>query len=213
MLWQEQKPKKLDTLECYETLYRLASEFRIESYLEVGVREGASLLCVVAKEPEIVEFATRCLSNGLAVISAELVRRIAEVFTMRNPNLQLHLFDNWSYYGCGDGHKRVERLLKEGFRTSNYAIYDGDSKTTLPQFKGKVDLAFVDGDHTVEGAKTDLENVADHAKIIVFHDLYHPEWTGLEEVFINFCKRHDLPYFIVGRRVLGTGVAFNIWQT
>jgi len=213
MLWAEQKPKKLDMLECYEVLYCLASTFRVESYLEVGVREGASLCCMVATEPEIVEFATQCLSNGMSTISDTLIKRVAEAFTPRNPNLQVHLFDNWSYYGCKGGRERIERLLKEGFRVGNFHIYDGDSKDTLPKFAGKVDLAFVDGDHTVEGARTDLENVVDHAKIIVFHDLFHPEWKGLDDVFMDFCKRHELPYFIVGRRALGTGVAFNIWNT
>lgn len=211
MLWVEQKLKKPDLLDCYEVLYSLASAFHIESYLEIGVREGASLICVLAKEPEIVTFATKCLSNGLATITDILIRRILEIFTLRNPNLQVHLFDNWSYCGCSGGRERVERLLIEGFGTRNFRIYDGDSKDTLPMFTGTVDLAFIDGDHTAEGAKTDLENVVNHAKIIVFHDLFHPEWKHLEGVFIDFCKYHELPFFVVGRRKLGTGVAFNIW--
>jgi len=211
MLWEPQKPNRLDVLECYEVLYGLANTFHVESYLEVGVREGASLICVLAKEQEVVRFATKCLSSGIAYITPQVVSRVKELFTLRNPDIQVHLFDNWCYVGCKEGHRRVEELVKQGFGLHNVNFYDGDSKDTLPKFTGMVDLAFVDGDHTVEGARRDLENVVSHAKIIVFHDLYHSEWEGLEKEFIQFCRRHSLPYVIVGRRALGTGVAFNIW--
>jgi len=205
------KIHKLDLLECYDVLYGLASAFNVQSYLEVGVREGASLCCVLAKDSEIAEFALTCLSDGKECLTPKIMKRVSESFTVRNPYVELFLFDNWSYVGCENGRERVRQLLEFGFGVSNYHFFDGDSHKTLPEFKGMVDLAFVDGDHTVEGATQDLEDVLPHAKIIVFHDLFHPEWQGLDKAFIDWCRRHDLPYLIVGRKVLGTGIAFNIW--
>ncbi|GAG56578.1 unnamed protein product, partial [marine sediment metagenome] len=35
-----------------------------KSYLEVGVREGASLCCVLAEEPEVIDFVMKCLVDG-----------------------------------------------------------------------------------------------------------------------------------------------------
>ena len=212
------EPSKIDMLECYQILHGLVEAFPIQSYLEIGVREGASLCCVLAKEQEITEFVLLCLTDGfhgLHYLSDKIVARIADGFTLRNKDLRLYLFDNWSYPGSHDGHERVVNMLENGFKTHNYQIYDGDSKVTVPAFfkkhKGKVDLTFVDGDHTAEGAKADLENVWQHSKIIVMHDLFNPEHLYLENVFIDFARKHGLPYLLLGRKAVGTGVAFNIW--
>ena len=211
----QKKPSKLDLLECYGILHGLVDAFPINSYLEIGVREGASLICALAKEKAVAEFALLCLADGQNQLTKEIINRVANGFTTRNKDLQIYLFDNWTYLGNEGAHERVRDLLEHGFKTRNFNIYDGDSKVTVPKFfeshTDKIDLAFIDGDHTWEGATADLENVWSHSKIIVFHDLFHPQYPLLETLFINFAKAHNLPYVILGRGVLGTGVAFNIW--
>jgi len=217
MSWRVQlkPPGKNDILECYHVLHGLANAFPIQTYLEVGVREGASLCCVLAKEPEVINFVMLCLMDGRHHLTKNTISQITQRFTPRNRDLAIYIFDNWSFKGGDGGQNRIRSLLEDGFKTSNYTIYDGDSKKGLPQFfqshPEKVDLAFIDGDHTVEGATADLENVWEHSKIIVVHDLYHPDYQHMEKTFIDFCRRHDLPYIIFGRNRLGTGVAFNIW--
>lgn len=216
MSWKtlRKQSSKLNLLECYDVLYGLADAFSPQSYLEIGVREGASLCCVLAKEKAIVKFALLCLADGRHRLNNDVIDHIAQSFSVRK-DLRLYLFDNWSYLGGRGAHERVTDLLERGFKTQNYMIYDGDSKATVPEFfaehEDKVDLAFIDGDHTVEGAVADLENVVDHSRIIVMHDLFHPEWGSLEKVFVEFTRRHNLPYVILGRDVMGTGVAFNLW--
>jgi len=217
MSWKSERKQlsKLGMMECYQILYGLADAFPIRSYLEIGVREGASLCCVLAREKAIAEFALLCLADGRHRLNDDVTGHIAQRFSVRNKNLRLYLFDNWSYLGGDGAHERVVDLLERGFKTRNYTIYDGDSKATVPKFfaehEDKVDLAFVDGDHTVEGAIADLENIVDHSKIIVMHDLFHPDYGFLEKVFVEFTRKHNLLYVILGRDVLGTGVAFNIW--
>jgi hypothetical protein len=217
--WMAQrKQSKLDRLECYEVLNGLTSAFPINSYLEIGVREGASLISVLAKEKEAAKFAFECLADGQNQLHPSIIEHIDEYFTLINRDIQIYLFDNWSYFNNKGAHERIQNLLTCGFKTGNYHIFDGDSKVTVPAFfethKEKIDLAFIDGDHTREGATADLLNVWEHAKIIVFHDLFHPQYNFLESLFIDFCRAHSLPYFIVGRGghpILGTGVAFNLW--
>jgi hypothetical protein len=217
--WMAQrKLSKLDRLECYEVLNGLTAAFTINSYLEIGVREGASLISALTKEKEAVKFAFECLADGQSQLQQSTVDHIAECFTLRNRDIQIYLFDNWSYFGNEGAHGRIQTLLTSGFKTGNFRIFDGDSKVTVPAFfeshPEKIDLAFIDGDHTRAGATADLLNVWEHAKIIVFHDLFHPQYNFLESLFIDFCRAHSLPYFIVGRGghpILGTGVAFNLW--
>ena len=206
---------KLDMIECYGVIHGLASAFNVQSYLEIGVREGASLCCAVAREKEIAKFALWCLADGKHYLTQDIITKISELYSPRNVDMKVYLFDNWSYEGCENGRGHIEALLTNGFAMNNYEIFDGDSKETVPKFflghKEKVDLAFVDGDHEVEGATTDLENVWRHAKVLVVHDLFHPGHECLYGVFLDFCKRRDLPYVVLGKKVLGTGIIFNLW--
>jgi len=214
----------VDDVECYHVLYWLAGLMRPRTYLEVGVREGASLCCVLAEEPVIVDFAVACLMDGRTTLTPDIVTRIRDLFTNRDHEMQLYLFDNWSYEGGKGGHERLNKLLTEGFSHSCYCydLFDGDSKETLPLFFNAdssekstshpsiIDLVFVDGDHTREGAEADLENLSGRFRVLVMHDLFHPQHDYLEDVFKRYVRDHGYPHFIVGRHTMGTGVAFNL---
>lgn len=209
-------------MDCYDVLHWLGGLLKPKSYLEVGVREGASLCCVLAEEHAIVELVKNTIVEGKVQLSSDIIRRIGEAFTPRDIG-GIYLFDNWSYEGGNGGHERIEELLRSGFHINkwnfeqniNYEIIDGDSKETLPKFleehKEKIDLMFVDGDHTAEGAIEDLENIAGHFKVLVFHDIYHPEHGYLADVWRTYTRKHDYPSFAVGRDMLGVGVAFNLY--
>ena len=203
-----------DDLGCYHVLHWLTGLLQPRTYLEVGVREGGSLCSVLGSEPEIVAFASTCLDDGRTHLTDDIIQRIHEGYTSRDPTMQLYLFDNWSYDGGDGGHDRVTRLLDDGFHHHCYALYDGDSKDTLPPFldtmKAPLDLVFVDGDHTLDGATADLENLAGRFKVLVMHDLVHPQHSYLEAVFTRYVRSHGYPSVIVGRRAMGTGVAFNM---
>ena len=217
----------LANLDNYRVLHWLAHLLNPKSYLEVGIREGASVSCVLAKEHEITGFVAKCLEDGRTFVTPSIVKRIHECFTARDSNMQIHLFDNWSYKGGEGGHSRIVQLLKKGFNHTNYHIYDGDSKETLPKFFNetprkrfpgdyvcgdKIDLVYVDGDHTREGAWNDLNAVCGHFKTLVFHDLYHPQHSYLSRVFKQYVVSHDYPHFIVGHKRSGIGVAFDLSQ-
>ncbi len=69
---------------------------------------------------------------------------------------------------------------------------------------------FIDGDHSLEGAWSDLNNVAGKFRALVFHDLHHPEHSYLDEVFKTYVGAHGYPSFTVGNRSFGVGVAFDL---
>ena len=200
-------------LDCYEILHWLSGTFKPRSYLEIGVREGASLCCVLAEEKEIVNLVKSTIVEGKVQLDSGLIDRIGEAYTPRDID-DIYLFDNWCFIGGEGGHSRIEDLLVKGFDCINYHIFDGDSKDTVPTFfethKDKIDLVYVDGDHSPEGAITDLENVYGHFKILVCHDLVHPDHPYLLDIWKTYTRKHDLPNFTVGLQFLGVGVAFDL---
>ena len=204
----------VDDLECYHVLYGIAGLLHPRSYLEVGVREGASLCCVLAAEPEVVPFTMRVLMDGRTHLTPEIVERIRDTFSPRDAEMRLDLFENWSYRRGDGGHDRIVQLVEQGFTQTNYAIHDGDSQETLPPFldalEAPVDLAFIDGDHSRDAAWTDLTNIAGHFKVLVVHDLFHPQHGYLHDVFTQYVRMYEYPSFVVGRHYMGTGVAFNL---
>lgn len=151
--------------------------------------------------------------EGKVQINDDIISRIGEAFTPREIE-EVYLFDNWSYESAEGCDKRIENLLDVGFKHKNHHLYSGDSKQTIPKFfethKGKIDLMFVDGDHTAEGALRDLENVAGRFRVLVFDDIYHPDHGYLAEVWRSYIRRYDYPSFTAGRNTLGVGVAFNL---
>ncbi len=210
MLTDASKPS--DMLDCYDILHWLGETVNPRTYLEIGVREGASLCSLLIKEREILDFVRKTIVEGKVQLSDDITARIREAYTTREVN-GIYLFDNWSYDGGKGGHERIAKLLEKGFNKTNWNLYDGDSKETLPKFfeehRDKIDVIFVDGDHTAEGAIEDLENVAGRFKVLVFDDIYHPQHGYLADIWKTYTRKHDLPNFMVGRGMLGVGVAFN----
>lgn len=202
------------TLENYHVLYGLSQLLHPKSYMEIGVREGASLYCVLVEEKEIVDFVMNCLRDDRTVITDEIIERLYDSFTI-NKDVELFLFDDWSHEMGKGGEARLKILLNTTRPTGKNNIISGDSKETIPTFlanyKQKIDLVFVDGDHSREGAWLDLMNVKDSFKVLVFHDLYHPQHRYLEDLFLKYVRFLGYPYFIVGRKSFGVGVVFNLW--
>ena len=205
------------TMDCYDVLYWLGDTFKPGSYLEIGVREGASLCCVLAKEKEMIDLVKSTIVEGKVQLDDDLIERICEAYTVREPSPECYLFDNWSYEGGENGEWRIKKLLALfGSTEMSYRVFTGDSKETIPEFLSrapenwKADLIYVDGDHSPEGAIADLENVHGHFKVLVCHDLVHPDHPYLLDIWKSYTKKHDLPNFTVGLNFLGVGVAFDL---
>jgi len=200
-------------MDCYDVLHWLGETFKPASYLEIGVREGASLCCVLAKEKEMIDLVKSTIVEGKVQLSDDIIQRISDAFTAR-PVDEVYLFDNWCFNGGSGGHDRVESLLVNGFDCVNYQIFDGNSQDTVPAFfetrEDKIDLVYVDGDHSPEGAIADLENVHGRFKVLVCHDLVHPDHPYLLDIWKSYTKKYDLPNFTVGLNFLGVGVAFDL---
>ena len=61
----------------------------------------------------------------------------------------------------------------------NLAVFKGDSKDAAEQITADADMVFIDGDHTYEGCKSDIESwLPKCKKLIAFHD-FNNAWPGV----------------------------------
>jgi predicted O-methyltransferase YrrM len=149
-------------------LIGLTRRLRPESYLEIGVRRGRSMAMVASVAPQ-------CRVVGFDLWMSDYAG-------MENP---------------GPDHVRRE-MARLGL-TGPLELVTGDSRQTVPEWFAKhqtefFDLITVDGDHSTEGARADLENVLPRLKIggaLVFDDISNQSHMNLAAVWNEFLGRHD----------------------
>lgn len=167
-------------------LHAAARVLRPRTYLEIGVFRGRSLSVVAAAAPECA----------------------------------LHAFDLWiaGYAGLDNaGPDLVREQLRRVGHRGDLHVESGDSHETVPRFlEHNPDLGFdlvtVDGDHTEEGARRDLETVLPRVNVggaLVFDDIRHPRHPWLERVWDDTVGA--LPSFACAKFVeVGSGVAVAV---
>lgn len=163
----------------YPLLADTAEKLKPASYLEIGVRDGASLATVVMAAGPQLRWLTLC-----------------------------DTWDD-SYGGTGRAsHQHVECLLDAlNFQGENVRYLDGDSARLIPMIAGeghRFDLITVDGAHSIESAATDLTNcwpLLTERGVLVMDDVsseHHPELGPLFEEFARAKRAKILSYIRLG---------------
>jgi len=143
----------------YDALDIASSDVNPQSYLEVGVSDGASLLTVIAASP------------GLS---------------------RIVVCDLWKPVEGGSGrgsHAHISKLLEDVHYGGGCWFLDGDSRTLLPTIPPSplFDLATVDGNHSAEGASSDLACVWPLLRsggILVMDDVDRPHLRAVWDAFV-----------------------------
>jgi hypothetical protein len=154
---------------AWDILYERIRAIKEEevSFLEIGADKGlwSIMFFLVCKE----------LRKNPVYVTATLINDKNDHYIDRgyDPNL----FNNYDY-------RNLNLLrLQDHYRSlgHEYYVIDGDSQKTetLSQVKShreKYDLVFIDGDHTYEGAKRDIELYEPLCKsTLIFHDILPKE--------------------------------------
>ena len=68
----------------------------------------------------------------------------------------------------------------------------------LQVLPGSLDMLFVDGDHTYEGALSDLRHFGVRAKTIFVHDTDAPDFPGVRQAVEQYCDETKRPVIYYG---------------
>ena len=151
--------------DIYHFAWAWAIEHKPRRILEIGTRTGLSLCQLLSAymDTSTIERIVSCDLFNDGFISPELVKY------------------NLRYLGISE-----DTINKIDFKV-------GDSKSTVPELKEEFDYILVDGDHSPEGARADLENVKPLiAKngVIVFDDITE-DGMNLLPVWADFRDRYQ----------------------
>lgn len=131
--------------QCYDVMYSIVRAFQVKSILEIGTNLGYS---TIALTQGVLD------NNQVPVVTA---------------------IDLWNNYGLdmrGTKQLALNNFKKVGVE-KYITVIDGDSIIKVPEFFAKtpkVDLCFIDGDHTLSGVRADYYNCKEHTDLILFHD-------------------------------------------
>lgn len=107
---------------------------------------------------------------------------------------RLTLCDTWGGEYGGEqfgGPTHIERMLEQMKYRHPVTYLNGNSHELLKTVTETFDLILVDGDHSPEGAREDLEDcwkLLEPRGLLVFDDLVHPAHPELREVYRTFVR-------------------------
>ncbi len=142
-------------------LINFVKTYKVESYMEIGVNAGRSLMAVVASNPHL-----------------------KTLYVVDNWSGK-HGGSNWRT------HNHIDTKLKAAGYKYDTIYLDGDSQYTIPKYHKHhpemcVDLCNVDGNHNYDPAWQDLTNVEKFAKAILLDDVYHTGHKHLADAWDKF---------------------------
>ena len=142
----------------------------IQSYLEIGVREGDSLISIL-NHFQIKEL---CLCDTWGTLYGGSGRGNCDHIVSL---LQQYSIDYVNILN-GKSQEQIPQFFSE--------------------FPEKIfDLIFIDGDHSYEGCLADLKNTIEHGKITAVHDIRHPEHLYLKDLCYGFFNQIKDKYSLV----------------
>lgn len=102
------------------------------------------------------------------------------------------LCDTWGYVDA-DREKALALAVARGVSA---VVLNGSSHDKLPEYfaqpehQTKFDLALIDGDHSADGCRQDMEDVWPYARVMVVDDIFHTSHPYLIDVVEEFAEKH-----------------------
>ncbi len=149
-----------------------------------------------------------CRHGGTFIIICEYLKRF-------NPNLKSSAVD--PYYSL-----IMDIYVNDITQNAEYFVDFSQSKRFIDLSKHHWDIAFIDGDHSLQGVTTDYNLVKNDSDILIFHDIVNDVCPGVikcwNDLKAKFSSNHRMDEFIEqyqevlireGKQYLGIGVFYQ----
>ena len=142
-----------------------------------------------AERSEMCKLASEVQKDGLIVEIGGLYGGMTAVLGLSNPQAHITVIDEFSW----DPYKKgasAETLLENVKRVgvANVEVITGDSRIIGRNWTKAIDLLWIDGGHSYEFVKSDLDRFGPHAKRIALHDWDNPFWKSIRQAVEDFLK-------------------------
>lgn len=145
-----------------------------------------------AEREELIRLAQGVKAGGLIVEVGGLYGGMTAVMGLSNPQARIVVVDNFSWSPIEDQPASKERLLENVAKcgVSNVSVKAGDSRVIGKRWKESIDLLWIDGGHSYEFVKADLDNFGKHAQVIALHDFDNPFWATIRQAVEDYLSEH-----------------------
>lgn len=154
----------------------------------------------------VAELAQEAPQGGSVLEVGCLYGGMTAVMGLANPTLKIRVIDNFSWtpegYPTTSAELVWENMKKVGVQLESITTEDSRLSTwSLP-----LDLLWIDGGHSYEFVKNDLDKFGPWAQVIALHDYDNPFWPTIKQAVDDFLKDH--PEFTL-LKVQGTVAVLN----
>jgi precorrin-6B methylase 2 len=134
------------------------------------------------------------ITSGLIVEVGSLYGGTTAVLALSAPWANVITIDDFAWYpkdwniGPTSLELLYENMLKVGVK--NVQVYKGDSLELGKNWSMPIDLLWIDGGHSFNFVRADLENFGLHAEVIALHDFDNPIWPTIRQAVEDFISVH-----------------------
>lgn len=150
---------------------------------------------------ELLRLAQEVCAGGLIVEIGGLYGGMTAVLGMANPAARIVVVDNFSWSPIEDKPANKEELMRNVTRcgVANVSVHEGDSREIGKTWSYAIDLLWIDGGHSYEFVRSDLDLFGPHAKTIALHDWDNPFWPSIRKAVEDFIEAN--PEWVVEKNV------------
>lgn len=146
----------------------------------------------VAEREELASLAGEVKPGGSIVEVGALYGGVTIILGKANPQAEITVVDNFSWSPIEERPASKEELLRNviTFGVKNVTVKVGDSRVIGKKWKEPIDLLWIDGGHSYEFVRADLESFGVHAQVIACHDWDNEFWPDIRQAVEDFFKNH-----------------------
>lgn len=147
----------------------------------------------IAEREKLAELAEAVPQGGHIVEIGALYGGMTIVMGVANPGARITSIDNFSWTPPGYEARPASKAEMErnlaAFSVSA-RIIEGDSREIGQTWTEPIDLLWIDGGHSYDFVRSDLEAFGPFARVIALHDWDNPAWASVRKAVADFLELH-----------------------